>query len=84
MIKLELKQVEHSVKVGDLCEYKEPNILEDTLFMYEGEPVGFFIKQIEGKLKQFVEIANNEFRSERVPKSTMVRASGVEQYSTII
>ena len=36
MIKLELKQVEHSVKVGDLCEYKEPNILEDTLFMYEG------------------------------------------------
>ena len=84
MIKLELKQVEHSVKVGDLCEYKEPNILEDTIFMYEGEPVGFFIKQIEGKLKQFVEIANNEFRSERVPKSTMVRASGVEQYSTII
>jgi len=84
MKKIELIQVEHNVKVGDLCETKEPNITEDSLFMFEGEPVGFFITQIEGKLKQFIEIANNEFRSDRVPKSTMARASGVEQYSTII
>tara|TARA_R100001463_G_scaffold14501_3_gene38078 strand:- start:3633 stop:4385 length:753 start_codon:yes stop_codon:yes gene_type:complete len=84
MKKIELVQVEHDIKVGDLCEYKEPNILEDSIFMYEGEPVGFFMNQITGKLKQFIEIANNEFRSERVPKSIMARASGVEQYSTII
>tara|TARA_Y100001938_G_C8101776_1_gene442461 strand:+ start:12764 stop:13516 length:753 start_codon:yes stop_codon:yes gene_type:complete len=84
MKELELVQVKHNVKVGDLCEYKEPNILEDTLFTFEGKPIGFFIKQIDGKLKQFIEIANNEFRSKRVPKSTMVRASGVQQYSTII
>ena len=84
MKKVELIQVEHNIKVGDLCGHKEPNITEDSLFMFEGEPVGFFITQIEGKLKQFIEIANNEFRSDRVPKSIMSRASGVEQYSTII
>jgi len=84
MKSVELVQVEHNVQVGDNCEYKEPNILEDTLFTFEGKPIGFFIKSIEGKLRQFIEIANNEFRSDRVPKSTMVRASGVEQYSTII
>lgn len=91
MKKLELIEVEHSVKIGDICEYKEPNILEDTMFTIEGEPVGFFLKQIEGKLKQFIEIANTEFRSERVPKAKMDRDKGwdksverVKQYSTII
>ena len=84
MNRLELKQVQHSVQVGDNCEYKEPNILEDTLFVQDGELVGFFLKNITGRLKDLIEIANNEFRSDNVPKSTMVRASGVEQYSTII
>ena len=84
MNRLELKQVHHSVQVGDNCEYKEPNILEDTLFVQDGELVGFFLKNITGRLKDLIEIANNEFRSDNVPKSTMVRASGVEQYSTII
>lgn len=81
---LELTPVAHDVKIGDFCEYKEPNILEDTLFTVDGQPVGFFIKSIEGKLKKFIEIANNEFRSDRVPKSTMGRSSGVKQFSTII
>lgn len=84
MKEVELVQVKHGVKVGDICEYMEPNILEDTIFMMDGEPVGFFIKQITGKLKDLIEIANNEFRSKRVPKSTMKRSSGVLQYSTII
>ena len=84
MKKVELVQVKHAVKVGDICEYMDPNILEDTIFMMDGEPVGFFIKQITGKLKDLIEIANNEFRSKRVPKSTMKRSSGVLQYSTII
>lgn len=84
MKKIELVQVDHSVKVGDLCESFEPNIKEDSMFMYEGKAVGFFITNIEGKLKKFIDIANNEFRSDRVPKTVMTRASGVEQYSTII
>ena len=78
-----MKEVE-LIQVGDICEYMEPNILEDTIFTVDGEPVGFFIKQITGKLKDLIEIANNEFRSKRVPKSTMGRASGVKQFSTII
>ncbi len=84
MQRIELVEVEHSIKVGQECEYKEPNILEDCIFMHEGEPVGFFMNQITGKLKQFIEIANNEFISDRVPKKLMTRASGVKQYSTII
>lgn len=84
MKKIELVQVDHSVKVGDLCKTFEPNIKEDSMFMYEGNAVGFFITNIEGKLKKFIEIANSEFRSDRVPKTIMKRASGVEQYSTII
>tara|TARA_R110000803_G_scaffold21548_3_gene54232 strand:- start:2963 stop:3715 length:753 start_codon:yes stop_codon:yes gene_type:complete len=84
MRKVELIEIEHSVKVGDRCENKTPNILEDTIFMDKGEPVGFFLKHIDGKLKQFIEIANNEFRSPRVPKSKMKRSSGVIQYSTVI
>lgn len=84
MKKIELIQVEHNVQVGDECGAIEPNIKEDCIFMFEGEPVGFFIKEIKGKFKQFIDIANNELRSDRVPKSIMARASGVEQYSTII
>ena len=60
MKKIELVEVEHNIKVGQECEYKEPNILDDCIFMYEGEPVVFFMNQITGKLKQFIEIANNE------------------------
>lgn len=84
MKKVELIQVEHDIKVGDLCGSFEPNIKEDCIFMYEGSPVGFFITKIDGKLKKFIDIANSEFRSDRVPKTVMKRASGVEQYSTII
>ena len=92
MKKLELKPVEHNVKVGDTCGHFTPNITEDTLFIVEGKPVGFFIKELKGKIKQLVEIANTELRSKRVPKSVMGRSSGlrgdtskaVDQYSTII
>ena len=59
--------------------------------MYEGEPVGFYLKEITGKLRQYIEIANAELLTDRVPKSEMRRSSGlrdkeaeVKQYSTII
>ena len=84
MNKLELKHIKHDVKVGDKCGNKTANITEDTLFILDGEPVGFYIKSFGGKMKQLLEIANKEFRSDNVPKSIMKRASGVEQYSTII
>jgi len=88
---IELVQVQHSVKIGDICGDIEPNVTEDTLFMFEGKPVGFYIKEIEGRLKDYVNIANAELLSDRVPKSVMRRSSGmrdkeaeVNQYSTII
>jgi len=95
MIELELTLKKHDVKIGQKCGVIEPNINEDCIFISEGEPIGFFIKSIEGKLKQYIEIANKEFRGDNVPKTEMKRSTGVntkhygnnhnvEQMSTII
>lgn len=88
---VELIPVPHSVKIGDVCGDIEPTITEDTLFVYEGKPVGFYIKELQGKISNLAHIANAELLSDRVPKSMMRRSSGlrdaeseVEQYSTII
>ena len=89
-----LKPVEHDISIGDSCLELEPNITEDCIFVDEdGQPVGFYMRQITGKLKEYATIANTELRSKRVPKSMMKRSSGfgdgcedqeVLQYSTII
>ena len=91
MKKLELVKVEHTVKIGDFCGDKEPNVTEDCVFYEDGKPVGFFMRDIKAKLKTYVNIANAELLSNRVPKSEMRRSSGmtnkeneVKQYSTII
>jgi hypothetical protein len=91
MKKIDLIQQQHNVQIGDICGTIEPNITEDAIFYYENEPIGFYIREIGGKLKQYIEIANNELLSNRVPKSEMRRSSGlrnaeaeVKQYSTII
>ena len=91
MKRIDLKKVEHSVKIGDQCGDFEPNVTEDCVFYEDGKPIGFFITNITGKLKDYIEIANKEFRGKNVPKSTMKRSSGLHnsdgevlQYSTII
>ena len=94
MRSIELVKIEHNVKIGDVCGDIEPNITEDTIFLVDGEPIGFYIKNIADyseKAAQLVAIANTEFRSKNVPKSVMGRTSGilghtqaVQQYSTII
>tara|TARA_A200000159_G_C7335027_1_gene344692 strand:- start:1884 stop:2669 length:786 start_codon:yes stop_codon:yes gene_type:complete len=93
---VELKQVEHNVKVGDTCGSIEPNILEDSLFVIQDRPVGFFIRDIatySKKAATLADIADKELRSKNVPKSLMKRSSGflendkakqVLQYSTIL
>lgn len=88
---LELKQAQHQVKVGDVCGDIEPNITEDTLFVDQGVAVGFYLKELTGRIKELANVANAELLSERVPKSEMRRSSGlrdtefeVKQYSTII
>ena len=91
MNRIELSQIEHDVKIGDVCGDIPPNITEDTIFCVDGEPIGFYMKEITGKLRQYIDIANAELLSDRVPKSEMRRSSGlrnkeaeVKQYSTII
>jgi len=93
---VELKKVEHNVKVGDTCGNIEPNILQDSLFTIENKPIGFYIRDISKyskKAGQLADIADKELRSKNVPKSLMKRSSGfldndkskqVLQYSTIL
>lgn len=73
MKRIDLKKVENNTKIGDKCGHFEPNITEDCIFYEDGKPIGFFITNITGKLKDYIEIANNEFRSKNVPKSSMDR-----------
>ena len=96
MKKIHLQKIEHTRKIGEKCEYIEPNILDDCIFYEDDKPIGFFIKSIKGKLKQYVEIANKEFNGNDVPKVNMLRTNGppskmklrgikkINQYSTII
>ena len=94
MKRLDLIQTKHNIKVGKVCEYTEPNVIEDSLFYVEDKLVGFYIRNINKyseRLTRFLSIADAEFKSKNVPKSTMKRASGLHdsdsevlQYSTIL
>jgi hypothetical protein len=88
---VELKRIAHNVKIGDKPKELEPTLFEDSLFVENGEPVGFYIAKIPEKLQKLVDIADYELNSKRVPKSEMKRSSGlrddamdVRQYSCII
>ena len=74
MKQLELKNVEHNYKAGNKCKYREPNINEDTLFMENGEVIGFYKKNLTGKVKQLLELTDYEFRSDNVPKTALKRS----------
>lgn len=76
MKQIQLIEIQNNVKIGDICGHIEPNITEDSLFLYDGEVIGFYIKDISKyseKASQFASIANKEFRSNNVPKSLMSR-----------
>jgi len=93
MKRIDLVKVEHNVKIGDKCEYIEPNVTEDSIFYADGEAIGFYITKMPEKMCKLADLANKELRSKNVPKSEMKRSSGfgeknkgkeVIQYSTII
>ncbi|QDP62885.1 MAG: hypothetical protein Tp139SUR343261_35 [Prokaryotic dsDNA virus sp.] len=94
MKKIELVKQEHNVTIGDDCGDIEPNVTEDSLFIENGEVIGFYIADLakySEKASKLAHLANNELRSKRVPKSVMKRSSGfdnpendVSQYSTIL
>jgi hypothetical protein len=78
MKKIDLYKGEHHFKVGDKCPYTEPNIQEDCLLYEDGQLIGFYIHDINAhspKLCQLMVIANNEFRSDNVPKQEMSRGA---------
>jgi len=73
MEKVILQEVNHNVKIGNKCEYKEPNIIEDSIFYLDGEPVGFYMTQMTDAMCKLANIANKEFNSNNVPKTEMSR-----------
>lgn len=98
MKRIDLIPISHDVKIGDLCEYKEPNVTEDCIFYADNEPIGFYLTKMPEKMCKLADLANAELRSKNVPKSVMTRQipdgknpdgtykyrNEVEQYSTII
>ena len=71
---------EVKVRVGKRCEEKEPNVLEDTLFLEDGEPCGFYLSKVTGRLSELLKVANNEFLSDNVPKGKLRRSDTVNKY----
>jgi hypothetical protein len=86
MQRIDLTPIEHSRKVGDICPYIEPNVLEDCIFYADGEPIGFYLTKMPDKMCKLADLANAEFRSDKVPKSVMARATvaNKEQYDLMV
>lgn len=98
MKRIDLIKIPHQTKIGQLCEYKEPNVLEDCIFYEDGKPIGFYLTKLTDKGCKLADLANYELRSKNVPKSVMTRQipdgknpdgtykyrNEVDQYSTII
>ena len=73
MKRVDLIQVENNTKIGDVCEYKEPNVIEDSIFYLDGEPIGFFMTKMPEKMCKLADLANVEFNSKNVNKTSMER-----------
>lgn len=73
MKRIDLIQVDHNVKIGDLCPYIEPNVLEDCIFYADGEPIGFYMTKMPEKMCKLADLANLELLSKNVPKAEMQR-----------
>jgi hypothetical protein len=95
MKRIDLIPVEHSRKIGEACEYIEPNVTEDCIFYADGEPIGFYLTKMPEKMCKLADLANLELRGKNVPKTEMSRgvssemmAKGIKnklsQYSTIL
>lgn len=78
MKRIDLIPVKHERKIGDSCEYIEPNITEDCIFYDNGEPIGFYLTKMPEKMCKLADLANAEFRSKNVPKSYLDRMETVK------
>ena len=79
MKRVDLIQVQHTRKIGDVCEYIEPNVTDDCIFYADGEPIGFYLKKMPEKMCKLADLANAEFRSKNVPKTMMDRSDVVKK-----
>ena len=70
---IDLVQVKHNRKIGEVCEYIEPNVTEDSIFYVDGEPIGFYLTKMPEKMCKLADLANAEFNSNNVPKTEMSR-----------
>ena len=85
MKRIDLIKVEHNVKIGDKCEYKEPNVTEDCMFYVDGELIGFYLTKMPEKMCKLADLANAEFRSKNVPKQGRAKGYGsikLQEYTT--
>jgi hypothetical protein len=74
MKRIDLTIVEHTRKIGEECEYIEPNVTEDCIFYADGKPIGFYLTKMPEKMCKLADLANAELKSQRVPKTLMDRA----------
>ena len=74
MVRIDLIKIPSNRKIGESCEYIEPNITEDCMFYDNGEPIGFYMKQMPDKMCKLADLSNKEFRSSNVPKSKLDRS----------
>lgn len=98
MKRIDLIEVKHNRKIGEACEYIEPNVLEDCIFYADGQPIGFYLTQMPEKMCKLANLANLELKGKNVPKTVMTRQipdgqnengtykykNVVDQYSTIL
>lgn len=92
MKRVDLIQIQHNRKIGDVCEFIEPNVTEDCVFYLDGEPIGFYMTKMPENMCKLADLADSELRSKNVPKTVMDRKTPlgngeylvVSQYSTIL
>ena len=92
MKRIDLIEVQHSRKIGGICEYIEPNITEDCVFYAEGEPIGFYLTKMPEKMCKLADLANAEFNSNNVNKTSMDRkptdgfdeVKGIWKYKNVV
>jgi len=75
MKRIDLIEVKHNRKIGEACEYIEPNVNEDCIFYVDGEPIGFYLTKMPEKMCKLADLANAELTSKNVPKTVMSRAT---------
>ena len=83
MKRIELLKVAHDKKVGDKVAPLPANITEDTLFIEDGEIIGFYINDMakySKKACKLADIADSELRSKREQEGKQL----VTQYSVIL